>query len=213
MQLPNLGGLALRPCKVPTGAGEGKKQKTDKAERDLQDLWRRIIAKVQEYAAQGGGAFFRALVEELNRRVPGLIPEPSRVDFNALKEGATSQEKQKLAKELIEAVYKELRKKRRREDLPVLGPPKVQKRPAADQATMRRNAQQSRHMETDREDDAAGHFRNAQNFVDPPPWPSGPATTEELERRGDLRRKSPEELAELVSRRDPDGGRCCAMDQ
>ena len=198
MQLPNLSGLALRPCKVPTGAGDGKKQKTNKAERDLQDTWRRITARVVEYRTQGGNTFFALLVEELNRRVPGLIPEASRVDFNALKEGATSEEKQKLARVLIEKVYKDLVKKRRREDQPVPGAPKTQKRPTADQAARQRNAQQSQHMATDRESDAAGHFRNAQNFVDPRPWPkNAPATTEEHERRGDLVRKSPEELAAL----------------
>jgi len=210
-QLPNLGGLALRPCQVPTGAGDGKKQKTDNPERDLQDLWRGIIRKVKEYQTQGGGDFFRALIEELNRKYTGLITPDYDVEFKVV-EGDTSQEQQRNARQVILKAFKQLTQKRRAENQPVLGPAKVQKRLTADQAARQRNAQQSQHMEEDREDDAPAHFRDAQMFVSPQPW-SGMLNATDSDRKGDLERKSPPQLAALVAKRDADGGRCCAADQ
>jgi hypothetical protein len=211
-QLPDLGRLALRPRTVPTGAGDGKKQKQDNPERDLIVWWGYIIKKVFEYENAGGGAFFQELVPELNRRYPGLIPKPSEVDWKRIP-GATNAEKQREAKRVITQVFRELTKKRRAEGLPVLGPAKAQKKkPTADQAARQRNAQQSQHLDGDRESDAPRHFSDERTFVEPQPWPTRPDTTDQ-DRQGDLRRKSPPELNALVAKRDADGGRCCAANQ
>jgi len=211
-QLPDLGRLALRPRTVPTGAGDGKKQKTDNPERDLKALWNVIINKVEAYQNAGSGDFFKAFVAELNRRYPGLIPDPGTVDFKRVP-GATNAEKQREAKRVIMQVFKELTKKRRAEALPVLGPAaKAQKKPTADQAARQRNAQQSQHLDEDRESDAPRHFSDERTFVEPQPWPARPDTTDQ-DRQGDLRRKSPPELNALVAKRDADGGRCCAANQ
>lgn len=210
-QLPDLGRLALRPFTVPTGAGDGKKQKTDNPERDLKALWNVITNKVEKYQNAGSGDFFKALVAELNRRYPGLITSDLDVNFKALR-GATSAEKQREAKRVIMQVFRELTKKRRAEALPVLAPAKAQKRPTADQAARQRNAQQSQHLDEDREGDAPRHFSDERTFVEPQPWPARPDTTDQ-DRQGDLRRKSPPELNALVAKRDADGGRCCAANQ
>lgn len=215
-QLPDLGRLALRPSVVSTGvAGQGKKQKTDDPKRDLRELWAFIIDKVFAFQDLGGKDFLRAFMGVLNAEHPGLITPPPdlRVDFQVL--GLpTPQANMRKAREVISATYVALTKKRREEGKSILRRAK-KARVAPDPSLLerQRNAMRSTHMEDDRNDDAQGHFADAERFEDPPPPPDPrDEPFDDAQRRMDRIRKWPPALDGLVDKRDADGRRCCATD-
>ena len=216
-QLPNLGRLALRPSVVSTGVvGQGKKQKTDNPERALRELWAKIIDKVVEFQDQNSADFLQALILALNTAHPGLItPAPDlKVNFGVLGL-ATSQANMQRAREVIVETFRAVTKKRKRDGASVLERPKKAKAaPNPSLLERQRNAMQSVHMDDDRDDDAGGHFADAEHFVDPPPPPPNPQDEpfDDAQRRKDRIRKWPPELDRMVDKRDPDGRRCCATD-
>ena len=85
------------------------------------------------------------------------------------------------------------------------------------QLARQQNAQQSEFMQDDQGDDRPAHFRDADNFDNPPPWlPDGERTIKDDEKKRDLEHKwHPENkfLTRLREKQRDDPGCCSKLDE
>ena len=224
MQIPNLGRLSLRPVIARIGAGQQSKRPrvTGPARVSVDALWKRIQAKVD---AMGGAlaSWLLQFINQANNDHPGIIQDvDGTLMVNASVFGHNTvtddDENWKAALAYLTELEAQINEAAAARNQPTTLPRRRGSRPVhPNQLARQQNAQQSEHMEDDQGDAMPAHFKNADNFTDPAPWPSeGNRTAIQDEEKRDLENKwhpANKFLARLKEKPQDDPGCCSKLDE